>query len=82
MNAAQKEGKAMKKSKEKKPQREVNAPETGAAEAGALVGVTGERITQLIRAGHLPAKRVGPRGRWRIRVQDVLRLLSGGDGRE
>jgi excisionase family DNA binding protein len=40
-------------------------------EAAAYLGVSGETVRLWIRDGHLPAKRVGLRGTYRIRRDDL-----------
>jgi excisionase family DNA binding protein len=46
------------------------------SEAARRLGVSEESIRRLCRAGVLRAHRIYSRGRWRIRLDDVERLLA------
>ncbi len=48
-----------------------------AAEVGAVLRVTPERVRQLAATGQIPAIRLGPRGSWRFDAAAVERFLEG-----
>lgn len=47
------------------------------AEVARLVGVNVDTIHRWVDAGYLRVVRVGPRGRFRFRQEDVERLING-----
>jgi hypothetical protein len=48
----------------------------GAVELARLSGYDPSRVTQMCRAGLLPARRAYNRGRWRIMAADAQRFLD------
>jgi len=52
----------------------------GTGEVAERFGLTVERIGQLIDEGKIDARRFGDRGHWRIRVEEVERLVRQAEG--
>jgi excisionase family DNA binding protein len=50
-----------------------------AREVAAVLRVTPERVQQLAREGRIPAIRIGERGGYRFRIEDVERTIAGGE---
>jgi excisionase family DNA binding protein len=48
-----------------------------AAEVARLLGVTPERVRELVSSGDLPSVRLGGQGWHRFRREDVERLIAG-----